>query len=127
MSKKLLMGATIVAGLALTAMGAQAGDAAAGKEVFKVCAACHTVEQGKNKVGPSLFGVVGRTAGTIDGFKYSKPMMEKQAAGYAWTEDNLKAYIINPKAVVPGGTMAFAGLKDEAKVADLIAFLASNK
>ena len=104
MSKKLLMGATIVAGLAFTAMGAQAGDAAAGKDVFKVCAACHTVEQGgRNGVGPNLAG------------------------GFAWTEDNLKAYIINPKAVVPGGTMAFAGLKDEAKVADLIAFLASNK
>lgn len=127
MSKKLMMGATIVAGLTFAAMGAQAGDAAAGKDVFKVCAACHTVEAGKNKVGPSLFGVVGRKAGAIEGFKYSKPMMEKAAAGFTWDDANLKAYIAAPKEVVPGGTMAFAGLKDAAKVDDLIAFLGSNK
>lgn len=127
MSKKLLMGATIAAGLAFTAMGAQAADAAAGKDVFKACLACHTVEQGKNKVGPSLFGIVGRTAGTVEGFKYSKPMQEKSAAGFAWTEENLKAYLTNPKAVVPGGTMAYAGLKDEAKLADLIAYLETAK
>lgn len=125
--KKHLLGAVLVAATAMGAGSALAADAAAGKDVFKVCMACHTTEQGKNKVGPSLFGVVGRKAASIDGFKYSKPMQDKGAAGYVWTEDNLKAYITAPKEIVPGGTMAFAGLKDAAKVDDLVAFLGTQK
>jgi len=121
------MGVALVAAVVMGAGAAQAGDAAAGKDVFKVCMACHTAEQGKNKVGPSLFGVLGRPAASIDGFKYSAPMKEKGAAGYAWTADNLKAYITAPKEIVPGGTMAFAGLKDPKKVDDLVAFLAEQK
>lgn len=125
--KKLLMGVATLAAIVTGAGAAQAADAAAGKDVFKVCMACHTTEQGKNKVGPSLFGVVGRPAGAVDGFKYSGPMKEKAAGGLAWTPENLDAYIKAPKEIVPGGTMAFAGLKDDAKRADLIAFLAEQK
>lgn len=125
--KKLLMGVAAIAAVVMGAGAAQAADAAAGKDVFKVCMACHTAEQGKNKVGPSLFGVVGRPAGSIEGFKYSKPMQEKAAGGLVWTPENLKAYITAPKEIVPGGTMAFAGLKDDAKRADLIAFLSEQK
>lgn len=124
---KHILGAALIAGIAMGAGAAQAADAAAGKDVFKQCMACHTAEQGKNKVGPSLFGVVGRPAASIDGFKYSKPMQEKAAGGLTWTPDNLKAYITAPKEVVPGGTMAFAGIKDAGKVDDLIAFLAEQK
>jgi len=124
---KHLLGAAVVAAVAMGAGSAMAADAAAGKDVFKQCMACHTAEQGKNKVGPSLFGVVGRPAASVDGFKYSKPMQEKAAAGLAWTPDNLKAYITAPKEVVPGGTMAFAGLKDAEKVDNLIAFLSEQK
>ncbi|ALJ37216.1 cytochrome c family protein [Azospirillum brasilense] len=124
---KHILGAALIAGIAMGAGAAQAADAAAGKDVFKQCMACHTAEQGKNKVGPSLFGVVGRPAASIDGFKYSKPMQEKAAGGLVWTPDNLKAYITAPKEVVPGGTMAFAGIKDAGKVDDLIAFLGEQK
>jgi len=136
MSKKLLMGAALALGMTVAAGGAQAaGDAAAGKEVFKECMACHTAEAGKNKVGPSLFGVVGRKAGSIDGFKYSKPMQEKNAAGFTWTAENLKAYVQAPKEIVPGGTMAYAGLKNvpkykaesEQAAENLIAFLSEQK
>lgn len=125
--KKLLMGVAAIAAVVMGAGAAQAADAAAGKEVFKVCMACHTAEQGKNKVGPSLFGIVGRPAASIEGFKYSTPMKEKGAAGHVWTAENLDAYIKAPKEIVPGGTMAFAGLKDDAKRADLIAFLSEQK
>lgn len=125
--KKQLLGAALIAGIAMGAGAAQAADAAAGKDVFKQCMACHTTEQGKNKVGPSLFGVVGRPAGSIEGFKYSKPMQEKAAGGLVWTPENLTAYITAPKEVVPGGTMAYAGLKDPKKVEDLIAFLSEQK
>ncbi|CBS89010.1 Cytochrome c (plasmid) [Azospirillum lipoferum 4B] len=121
------MGVATLAAIVMGAGAAQAADAAAGKDVFKVCMACHTTEQGKNKVGPSLHGVVGRPAASVDGFKYSGPMKEKAAGGLTWTAENLDAYIKAPKEIVPGGTMAFAGLKDDAKRADLIAFLAEQK
>ncbi|WP_448188177.1 c-type cytochrome [Azospirillum sp. sgz301742] len=136
MSKKLLIGAALALSMTAAAGVAQAaGDAAAGKEVFKECMACHTVEAGKNKVGPSLHGVVGRKAGSIDGFKYSKPMQEKNAAGFVWTPENLMAYVQAPKEIVPGGTMAYAGLKNVPKYKDnsaaaaenLIAFLSEQK
>ena len=125
--KKLLMGVATLAAIVTGAGAAQAADAAAGKDVFKACMACHTTEQGKNKVGPSLHGVGGRQAAAVDGFRYSGPMKEKAAAGLTWTQENLDAYLKAPKEVVPGGTMAYAGLKDDAKRADLIAFLAEQK
>lgn len=133
--RKLLTCAALAAGLAAAGGAAQAGDATAGKEIFKECMACHTVEAGKNKVGPSLFAVVGRKAASIDGFRYSKPMQEKGSAGYVWTPENLKAYLLAPKEVVPGGSMAYAGLKNAPKykadpdtaVDNLIAFLGEQK
>ena len=111
--------------LALSAGAAHAdGDAAAGEKVFNVCKACHTIDAGgPNRVGPNLHGIVGRKAGTAAGFSYSKAM---QDFGVTWDEEKLNAYITDPKAAVPGNKMAFAGVKDDAKRADLIAYLKSQ-
>jgi len=135
MNGKALFGLSALAGLTLATGAQAAGDATAGKDVFKECMACHTVEAGKNKVGPSLHGVVDRKAGAVEGFKYSKPMQEKAAAGFTWTPENIKAYIMAPKEIVPGGTMAYAGLKNVPKfkanadraAENLIAFLSEQK
>lgn len=135
MIKSVLFGVSLVAGLTLAAGAQAAGDAAAGKEVFKECMACHTVEAGKNRVGPSLHGVVGRKTASVEGFKYSKPMQEKGASGFVWTPENLKPYVEAPKEIVPGTTMAYAGLKNAPKFKadpdkaadDLIAYLSEQK
>ena len=110
--------------LAGAAPPAAAQDAAAGQRVFNQCRACHTVDRGgRNGVGPNLHGVVERKAGAVEGFRYSAPMREKADGGLAWTEDNLRAYLRNPKEVVPGGSMAYPGLRNEQQLNDLVAYL----
>ena len=104
--------------------GAKAQDAAAGQRVFNQCSACHTVNQGgPNRVGPNLHGVIGRKAGSVEGFRYSGPMKQKAEEGLVWTEAQLQPYLRNPREVVPGTTMAFPGLRNEQQVNDLIAYL----
>ena len=106
------------------ALPAAAQDAEAGKRVFNQCRACHNIDQGgRNGVGPNLWGVVGRKAGTIEGFRYSASLKEKAEGGLTWEEDTLRAYITNPKAVVPAGSMSYPGLKNEQQLNDLLAFL----
>ncbi|MFC7475676.1 c-type cytochrome [Dankookia sp. GCM10030260] len=106
------------------ALPAAAQDAEAGKRVFNQCRACHSIEAGgKNGVGPNLHAVVGRKAGTAEGFRYSASLKEKAAGGLAWDEATLRAYIANPKAVVPAGSMSYPGLKNEQQLNDLLAFL----
>lgn len=108
------------------APAAQAQDVAAGQRVFGQCRACHVVENnGRNGVGPNLNGVVGRKAGIIESFRYSAPMREKAAGGLAWDEATLAQYLANPKDVVPGGSMAFAGLRQPEQIANVIAYLKS--
>lgn len=98
---------------------AKAQDAAAGEALFKQqCAACHRFD--RNVVGPQLGGVFGRPSAGIEGFRYSAPM---RALGVTWNEETLARYLRNPKEMVPGGTMSFVGVKDEAKLANLLAFL----
>ena len=96
------------------------GDADKGKKVFNKCKACHTLEAGQNRVGPSLHGIFGRAAGTVEGFKYSDAMM---SSGITWDEDSLEIYLQDPKAKVPGTKMVFAGLKKEDDIEDLLAYL----
>jgi len=96
------------------------GDAAKGEKVFAQCKACHVAEEGKNRVGPSLYAVVGRTAGTVPGYNYSKANKE---SGVTWTEDVLYTYLEAPQKFMPGTKMAFGGLKVPQDRADVIAYL----
>lgn len=91
---------------------------------FAICTACHSVEPGKNGLGPSLHGVVGRKAGTLPGFAYSAAM---KADGRTWDAASLDTYLEAPMVALPGNKMSFAGLKDAAKRTDVIAYLATLK
>jgi cytochrome c len=117
------MRALIVGGLMVltSTVGAVAQDAAAGEKVFAVCKACHQVgETAKNAVGPVLNGVIGRKAGTFAGYAYSDA---NKNSGLTWDDATFRDYIKDPRAKVPGTKMIYAGLKDEQKVNDLLAYL----
>ncbi len=116
---------TATLALALTAVlgsGAAlaAGDAAAGEKVFKKCKACHTFDPGKKKIGPHLKGVIGRKAGAVEGYKYSKAM---KAADITWDAANLDEFLKKPKAFLKGTKMSFSGLKKEDQRANVIAYI----
>jgi cytochrome c len=96
------------------------GDAEAGKKVFKKCKTCHTFDPGKKKIGPHLKGVVGRKAGSVEGYKYSKAMA---GADITWDEANLDKFLTKPKAFVKKTKMSFRGLSKESQRADVIAYL----
>ena len=117
----------ILAALTLGAPGpaaAEDGNAEEGAEVFKKCRAGHDIgPDAKNKVGPVLNGIVGRKAGTIEGFAYSDANKTAGAGGLVWTEEVLLKYLENPLAFMKGTKMAFAGLKDEQDRKDVIAYL----
>jgi cytochrome c2 len=102
---------------------AKAQDAAAGQAVFKTqCSICHSVVAGKNMMGPSLFGVVGRPAGHVPGFHYSAA---NKGSGLTWDAATLNRFIASPQTVVPKTIMPYPGLKDDKKRADLIAYLST--
>jgi cytochrome c len=114
------------AALALAANSAMAaGDAAAGKTVFARCGICHSSAKGApNKIGPNLWGVAGRKAGTYPGFNYSSAMKN---SGITWSDEKLEAYIQHPQQVVPDNKMPFAGLSDLKQTKDLVAYLDTLK
>ena len=100
---------------------AMAQDAEAGKSVFGQCRACHAIGEGaKNGVGPQLNGLIGRKAGTVEGYNYSEA---NKNSGKVWDEANFTTYIKDPKGQMPGTKMVYAGLKDETRIANLIAYL----
>ncbi len=123
-------GRTIVGFLAAAAAafpapgGAQ--DAAAGEAAFRrICAVCHNpTPDGPAKLGPSLFRVVGRKAGTLDGYRFSAA---KRDPDLFWTAERLDPYLANPREFMPGTSMAYAGLKNDAERANVIAYLRTLK
>ena len=117
--KKYVVLAAAAAGI-LMALPAQAGDAKAGEKVFRKCKSCHYVDQEKNKTGPHLVNIIGRAAGSVDGFKYSKAMKD---SGLTWDEATLAEFLKKPKDYLKGTKMAFAGLRKDTEIADLIAYL----
>ena len=122
---KLAVFAGALAALPAATLGtAQAQDADAGEKVFRKCKACHAVGEGAgNKVGPHLNDLFGRTAGAIGDFKYSNAMKAAGEGGLVWDDESIATYLINPKDMVKGTKMAFAGLKKDEDRADVIAYL----
>lgn len=99
------------------------GDAKLGASVFKKCMACHTATEAKNKVGPSLQGIVGRPVASAAGYAYSPAMKAFAEGGKVWDEATLASYLSDPKGVVKGTKMSFAGLKQAADVVNVIAYM----
>lgn len=116
--------ALLIAIAFVAASQAADGNAQDGEDVFRKCQACHAVGPGaKNRVGPVLNDLFGRKPGTIEGFAYSAGNKKAGENGLVWTEETLFKYLEDPRAFVPGTTMAFAGLKDEQDRRDVIAYL----
>ncbi|MSU64822.1 MAG: c-type cytochrome [Opitutus sp.] len=97
---------------------------AKGREIFSVCAACHTSGQGVVNPGPELRGVVGRKAGTFPGFRYSRAMKN---AKVVWSAETLDAYLANPQGLMPGNAMPYPGLPESKDRQELIAYLQTLK
>jgi cytochrome c len=117
--KAFLRGAIVA--LALTGLAQAAGDPGKGNQIFDArCKACHSLEPGKHKIGPTLHGVFGRKAGSLADYNYSSAM---KAANLSWNEETLRQYLADPHKFVPGDKMMFPGIKNEAQLDDLIAYL----
>ncbi len=118
--KQFLTALTLLSSLAFVAP-ASAGDVDAGKRVWNKCRTCHTLEEGgRNKIGPNLFGIFDKEAGQNPDFRYSKAMAE---SGMVWTEENMAKYLRSPGRTIRGTKMAFAGLRKDKEIEDLIAYM----
>ena len=119
--KRYLWAVTVVAAMSSVSAMASAQDLDNGKSVFNKCRACHQIGEGaKNLVGPILNGLIGRKAGTIDGFNYSEA---NKTSGITWDEATFREYIKSPKTKIPNTKMVFVGLSDDKDAEDLLAFL----
>ncbi|MGL4438747.1 MAG: c-type cytochrome [Bosea sp. (in: a-proteobacteria)] len=120
-SAMILSGAVLALGLMAPTL-ASAQDAAAGERLFNQCRACHQMgETARNGVGPQLNGLFGRNKGSVAGYTYSAAY--QAIKDQAWSEENFTVYIKDPRGVTPGTKMVYAGMKDEAQIKNLIAFL----
>ena len=123
--------ASILVGTALALVSgssamAQAGDAAAGQTSFNKCRACHDVgPEAKNKIGPALNGVIGAAPASVEGYSYSPALVEYAASHPVWNQENMTAWLSDPRGTVPGTKMIFPGLKDPAELLNVITYLAS--
>ena len=100
------------------------GDVASGEKIFKKCAACHSIKKGgKNKIGPALYNVVGRTVGGVDDYKYSKTLA---SYGKEWTFEELNGFLKKPASYLKGTKMSYAGLRKEKDRASIIKYLNQN-
>lgn len=117
--------AIVLAALLLGAGGALAqGDVPAGETVFKKCTTCHMVgEEAKTKVGPPLNDVFGRTAGTLEGFKFSEAMVKAGEGGLVWTPETMAEFLAKPRDYIKGTKMTFGGLPKPEDIANVIAYL----
>ncbi len=115
----------VACALLIATPSAYAQDAAAGKTVFTKCTACHAADKTTNKMGPHLGDLIGRKAGTVEGFTYSKAMKDAGEAGLVWDDATLTEYLAAPRTKVPGTKMAFAGLKKPEEIQNVIAYIKS--
>jgi cytochrome c len=113
----------LAAAFLMSSGSAIAQDAAAGEKVFNKCRACHQIGEGaKNLVGPQINGLIGRKAGSVEGYNYSEA---NKNSGFTWDEATFREYIKDPKAKMPGTKMAYMGLKQETEIDSIIAYLKS--
>lgn len=125
MKNKKLFAISVIVGSSVFVSNAHAeGNPSAGEKAFtQWCKVCHTVEERKHRVGPSLSGIIGRKAGSSEGYKYSDAMIR---SNITWNEDTLNNFMISNKNMVPGTKETFPGIRDQQTREDLIAFLKSH-
>jgi cytochrome c len=110
----------LIAGVLVLCSSANAFAEDLGKKTYELCIACHSLKAGENGTGPTLYNLIGRTAGTTEGFRFSGPM---KRSGIVWDQQTLTAYLRNPQEVVPGTRMPFSGMTDEAALKALVQYL----
>lgn len=116
--------AATLAAAALLAIASGGAFAQDGARVFNQCKACHSLDAGVNRVGPNLADLNGRTAGAVDGFRYSNAMKD---SGIVWNEETLDGYLADPRGYIPGNRMAFRGISNEEQREAVIEYLLGDE